>query len=170
MACDLKRRATHPQALAAVKRGETLLRAPEGCTPGLALTMSECLSPSPKKRPPFNELDRRFSSMTPEDFASPAFALLDDVSAPASPAARLSSADPTRRRRSIANFEGKRATRTDSIMGQLFPPHVVEALLMGRKVPPERKEMITMYFRYACAQMPMSIACREHGVWLQVYF
>ena len=37
--------------------------------------------------------------------------------------------------------------RTDDILKDLFPPHIAELLMRGEKVPPERKEMITMYFR-----------------------
>jgi hypothetical protein len=33
-----------------------------------------------------------------------------------------------------------------SILLDLFPAHVAEALIRGEKVPPERKEMVTMFF------------------------
>jgi hypothetical protein len=38
------------------------------------------------------------------------------------------------------------ARNSDIIMHSLFPPHVVEALLLGRPVPPEPKELVTIFF------------------------
>jgi hypothetical protein len=46
-----------------------------------------------------------------------------------------------------------------AILMDLFPAHVAEALMRGEKVPPERKEAVTMYF--SGAQNCMRCSRRE---------
>jgi hypothetical protein len=40
-------------------------------------------------------------------------------------------------------------TYIHQVLYDVFPKHVAEALMNGQKVPPERKDMVTVYFRYA---------------------
>ncbi len=51
------------------------------------------------------------------------------------------------RRRTIQKQIRMISDRTDCIIKDLFPSHVAEMLMRGQKVPPERKELITMCFR-----------------------
>jgi hypothetical protein len=46
----------------------------------------------------------------------------------------------------LSTFDDAFAEQVSSILLDLFPAHVAEALMRGEKVPPERKEMVTMYF------------------------
>ncbi len=55
---------------------------------------------------------------------------------------------------STASFRQSRAIRTESIINDLFPEHVAAALMRGEKVPPERKEMVTMYFSGGASLKP----------------
>ena len=106
--------------------------------------MSECLSKIPTARTPFTELDRRFSVLNPDSFHSPAFSCSEKSSA----SGRNSTTSPGfARQRRASTAANSRRFRTEDIMRDLFPQHIAEALLAGEKVPPERKEMITMFFR-----------------------
>lgn len=127
-----------------LKKGQVMLRVPEGCSASASHIMNECLRFAPATRPPFAELDRRLSALDSEGFQSPAFFASEK---PDYSQHSIRFLEPARRRRSMSIAADSRQSRTDDIMRSLFPPHVVDALLAGQKVPPERKEMITMYFR-----------------------
>lgn len=40
----------------------------------------------------------------------------------------------------------KRNTRQEKLLGEVFPPHIAKALRQGRKVEPESKECVTVFF------------------------
>ena len=109
-----------------VSRGELRLELPAGCSAEVSVLMNECLHLSPSKRPPFAELSRRLHAMDVSQMTSPAFNQVDGEAAESSASARKN--------------ESMR------IMHNLFPADVAEALLRGERVPPQRKEMVTMYF------------------------
>jgi hypothetical protein len=107
------------------------------------MTLRECLSYEPRKRPPFIELDRRFDAIEPSLFTSCIFAKSES---PSEHIERQASGAPGRRRTIQIQFRTV-SDRSDCIVKDLFPSHVAEMLMLGQKVPPERKEMITMLFR-----------------------
>ena len=50
-------------------------------------------------------------------------------------------------------------TYIHQVLYDVFPKHVAEALMNGQKVPPERKDMVTVYFRYVrvCTRVCMCV-------------
>ena len=112
--------------LAAISRGALQLPEPSGCSAQVYSLMTDCLCLKSINRPPFAELSRRLDAMDVKLMTSHAF-----------------TADDTGLRDSVAEEQGRQSML---ILRDLFPLHVADALMRGEKVPPERKEMITMYF------------------------
>jgi len=131
------------QVLEGIKKKELEIPAPQGCSSAVAMTLSECLSYEPRKRPPFIELDRRFDAMELSLFTSSVFAKSEGPSEHDKIERQNSGSG---RRRTIQMQFRAISDRTDCIIKDLFPRHVAEMLMRGQKVPPERKEMITMCF------------------------
>ncbi len=168
------------EALDGVRSGKLRLEAPKGCDLVIAGTMEECLRTDPVRRPPFAELDRRFAAIDPTniipgvedgdtdsrltwirsmqrapklefdavgqgDGSAALQAIIHSDSRPGSASAAFLA--------SSLSFGQSRVVRTESILKDLFPEHVATALIRGEKIPPERKEMVTMYFSGAsCSQ------------------
>ena len=112
--------------LAAILSRALQLPQPPGCSAQVFSLMTECLCLKPTSRPPFAELSRRLDAMDVKLMSSDAFAI-----------------EESERRESLAGTLGFQSM---VILRDLFPSHVADALMRGEKVPPERKEMITMYF------------------------
>ncbi len=168
------------EALDGVRSGKIRLEAPKGCDLVVAGTMEECLRTDPVRRPPFEELDRRFAAIDPTNIipggedgnADPRLAWIrsmrrvsklefDALGQGAGSAALQAIIHSENRPGSAAaafltsssSFGQSRTIRTESILKDLFPEHVATALIRGEKVPPERKGMVTMYFSGAsCSQ------------------
>ena len=83
--------------------------------------------------------NRRFTAIDAASFTSPAFTT-DETGVQSQGRRTNVKSQTVLKYRSIIG-------RTDDILKDLFPPHIAELLMRGEKVPPERKEMITMYFR-----------------------
>jgi hypothetical protein len=132
--------------LESVRNGVKEWTLPEGSSESVALTVRECTSFDPKQRPPFMELERRFGCIDNTQFTSPAFEQdgnICRIACTGSQAVRRGSSQGGQ----ATTYLGQKS-RSASILSDLFPQHVTQALLRGEKVPPEKKEMITMYFRY----------------------
>ena len=168
------------EALDGVRSGKLRLQAPQGCDLVVAGTMEECLRTDPVRRPPFAELDRRFAAIDPtiiipggdDGNADPRLAWIrsmrkaskiecDVVGKDAGSSALLAIIHSDNQPGSAtaaflsssSSFGQSRAVRTESILKDLFPEHVATALIRGEKVPPERKEMVTMYFSGASSMI-----------------
>jgi serine/threonine protein kinase len=109
-------------ALAAVARGEHRLAAPAGCSGEAAAMLADCLRADPAQRPPFAELDRRLRTLEEAQFTSAAF---DDDGGGGAGAGG--------------------AARRALVPGR-FPKVVAEALAAGQRVPPEAKDMVSVFF------------------------
>ena len=81
--------------------------------------MSDCLLPHPDDRPTFDEIDLRLKR-------------LDVVNV-----------EPDTIKKSAKD---KEAERNASLLLDVFPKHIAEALRDGRKVEPEHHEMTTIFF------------------------
>ena len=117
---------------------------PAGASAEVVGLMHECLRVEPEQRPPFQELDRRLEVLDVALMTSAAFA--KDVECAASPL--LSAGRSPQRAAELHADEGPviQGRSSHAIMHSLFPPHVVEALIMGLPVPPEPKELVTVFF------------------------
>ena len=98
--------------------GRKRLPIPDGCSSEVAVLMNECLRHISSQRPLFSELNRRLDAMDESLMSSVA----------------------------LSPSQESLGTQSIQIMRALFPPGVADALMRGEKIPPERKEMITMYF------------------------
>lgn len=91
---------------------------PADCPSQMAVLMRNCWNKLPESRPSISEIDRRLQAMD-----SKAADLLLPVKK--------------------AGTEEADATR---ILYEVFPRHVADALKAGRRVEPERKESVTIFF------------------------
>jgi guanylate cyclase, other len=98
------------------------LRPPQECSVEISALMNECLSFSSAHRPFFREIDRRLAAMTPRQVQTKAMTTDGD----------------TRQK----GLGWNRAKHIKSIV----PSHLMQAIGRGEKIPPESKEMVTMYF------------------------
>lgn len=89
---------------------------PEACPPTIADMLNGCLDADPGKRPTFKELDLRLKSLDA--------AKVDPVGTPRS------------------SF----ATRVTGLLEEVFPRHIAKALREGKKIEPETREMVTIFF------------------------
>jgi class 3 adenylate cyclase len=78
--------------------------------------LADCLRADPAQRPPFAELDRRLRTLDAAQFTSAAF-----------------------------DCDERGGAGGALAMGR-FPKHVAEALAAGRRVPPEAKAMVSVFF------------------------
>lgn len=91
---------------------------PKGMPPQVQSLMAECFAEDPEERPSFKDLDIRLKAMD------------------------VAKVEPDLRRA----FAKKRDASKVSLLEEVFPPHIAEALRTGRKVEPESKEMVTIVF------------------------
>ncbi len=94
---------------------------PEGCPARIAEIMKECIDGNPEKRPSFEEIDMRIRRLDSENVEP------GDV-------------------RFGHQQKAKRPSHESNLIHQVFPKHVADALIHGRKVEPDRVDMATMFF------------------------
>lgn len=92
---------------------------PPSCPPEIVGLMNTCLASCPVMRPTFEQLDIRLKSL------------------------ELASIEPGETRFSM---QAKKAHQTDILLHDVFPRHIVEALRSGRKVEPELRDVVTIFF------------------------
>ena len=122
------------RAPSARQRPAAVLLPPAGCSTEAAALMWDCLCAEPAHRPAFAEIDRRVHTLA--ELGAISSAATDETGEAAG------GGQPLRRRRRLE--VGRRGSEL-AAMG-LIPPAALQALARGEKVPPEPKEMITMYF------------------------
>jgi hypothetical protein len=126
--------------LEGVRRGERALAAPPGCGVAAAALLSDCLQHDPARRPPFAELDRRLAALEAAQLASSA------LEGPAALHAHRGRAMPAGWAAALSAQVGDSQMQRILDSSGLLTQGAAEALLRGEKVPPERKEMVTMHF------------------------
>ena len=94
---------------------------PDSCPSSIASIMEDCLVNRPEGRPTFEELDLRLKGMGPDNV------------------------EPRKRHSSVQLKKDGRLKSTDTLDDR-FPPHIAEALREGRKVEPESREMVSIFF------------------------
>ena len=107
-----------------IKNKEVMKRpsVPSATPPMVATIMSECLLDDPQARPTFTEMDLRLKRLS---------------------AASVEPGDTTLSLRTQRNFKEKRA---ESLLYDVFPPYIADALRDGRKVDQEHHECVTIFF------------------------
>mmetsp|Transcript_25718 Transcript_25718/g.37953 ORF Transcript_25718/g.37953 Transcript_25718/m.37953 type:complete len:1494 (+) Transcript_25718:46-4527(+) len=94
---------------------------PASCPPDVQTLMTDCLKGGPENRPTFEELDVRLKRLDVE------------------------TVEPFEMQFSLQ--EAKRLKqRTETLLFDVFPKHVAEALRDGRKVDPESRDIVTIFF------------------------
>jgi serine/threonine protein kinase len=154
--------ACSPSAVTTTCAAAADLPDPPGASAEVVGLIRECLRSDAGRRPPFHELDRRLAALDVSLMTSAAFAQDGDTNG--SPGMSRAQSQclshsicrprcprPESSMETTLQPDGPRlgpsaARNSDIIMHSLFPPHVVEALLMGRPVPPEPKELVTIFF------------------------
>jgi class 3 adenylate cyclase len=157
--------------LAAIECGRGSLLLPAGCSAEMAAIMRECLRPDPVHRPPATEVDRRIATweaaavLRTSSSSSSSSSSLRSIHVPSGEGLRrwcnpridaercpMHESLPANACDSVVNpqHEAQRGPdqshATDRLIRDMFPQHVAEALLRGERVPPEPKEMVTMFF------------------------
>ena len=92
---------------------------PPACPTEIQYIMNDCLEADPQIRPTFQQLDQRLKGLD------------------------LSKAEPGE---TVFSMQAKKVKQTDSLLFEVFPQHVAEALREGRKVQPESRDMVTIFF------------------------
>jgi len=95
---------------------------PPSCPTRIAEIMKECIDGNPEKRPSFEEIDMRIMRLDSENV------------------------EPCEVRFGHRTQKAKRASLETNLINQVFPKHVADALMQGRKVEPDRVDMATMFF------------------------
>jgi len=95
---------------------------PKACPNAIASLMADCLVESAEARPSFEELDLRLKRLDVENV------------------------EPGAMNFSMQSKKDQMADRNQEILFEVFPRHVAEALRDGRKVEPESKEIVTVFF------------------------
>lgn len=95
---------------------------PLSCPPQFQSLVYRCLVENPDERPNFESIYNELSSLDPIDFAK-RFAI------------------PGEQRLHRDLFQ-----RTDKLLFNVFPKHIAEALRDGRKVQPESRDVVTIFF------------------------
>ncbi len=99
---------------------------PEGCPPLVEAMMIECWHQDPAVRPTFDNLGCRVSIVDLDIFTD---LVLQKVQ---------------KKKDLIA--VAHRASRTSTVLHDVFPKHIAEALVAGTKIEPESKEVVTIFF------------------------
>jgi class 3 adenylate cyclase len=92
---------------------------PMSCPPEIQALMTECLSGEPERRPSFRDMDMRLKSYD------------------------VSTVEPGETHFSA---QYKKEKRTSSLLYEVFPERIASALRDGRKVEPESRDMVTIFF------------------------
>ena len=95
---------------------------PESCPPQVQGLMSDCLVGIPQNRPTFEELDQRLRRLD------------------------VATIEPGELHLSHQAKKDRKLERTDNLLFDVFPQHIAEALRDGRKVEPEHREIVTIFF------------------------
>lgn len=95
---------------------------PPACPSHAETLMKDCLKSDPSSRPSFEEIELRMKRMD-ADNVEPGISNL-----------------------SMHAKKKIYATRSEDLLFQIFPRHIAEALRDGRKVEPENREMVTIFF------------------------
>jgi class 3 adenylate cyclase len=123
------------------------LQDPPGSSQEVATLIRDCLRSDLTRRPPFQELHRRLRALSIDQMTSAAFS--DEASRCSSTGSSYEHNGATgilHRKNSVSAIHNQAHRNSDSIVHSLFPPHIVEALILGKKIPPEPKGMVTMFF------------------------
>lgn len=95
---------------------------PTSCPEKVGILMNECLDADPASRPTFEEIDLKLQRFSVE------------------------SVDPGEAHLSYHARKELKASRTNHLLYEVFPPHVAEALRDGRKPEQEIHECVTIFF------------------------
>jgi serine/threonine protein kinase/ABC-type glycerol-3-phosphate transport system substrate-binding protein len=96
---------------------------PKGCPSKIAEIMQECIDASPEKRPTFEEIDLRIQRLDSDNVEPGDIQFGHQL-----------------------KKKERRLSEEENLIHQVFPKHVAEALMQGRKVEADRVEMATMFF------------------------
>ena len=99
---------------------------PDGCPPLVEAMMIECWHHDPSVRPTFYNLGCRVSIVDLNEFTN---LVLEKV-----------------QRKKDFLAVATRASRASTVLHDVFPKHIAEALVAGRKIEPESKEVVTIFF------------------------
>jgi len=95
---------------------------PESCPSLVASIMKECLDRTPGSRPTFEQLDLRLKDLSVEHV------------------------EPGKMNFSMQDKKLIQAGRNEKLLFDVFPQHIAEAIRDGRKVDPESREIVTIFF------------------------
>jgi len=95
---------------------------PPACPDAVASIMKECLERTPGSRPTFEQLDLRLKDLDVENV------------------------EPGKMSFSMQEKKLQQATRSEELLFDVFPKHIAEAIRDGRKVDPESREAVTIFF------------------------
>ena len=95
---------------------------PSACPPDVGTLMKDCWRSNPENRPSIEEMDQRIKRL------------------------EVANVEPGEMHLSHQKKKDLRASRSDDLLYSVFPRHIAEALRDGRKVEPEYKEMVTIFF------------------------
>mmetsp|Transcript_62516 Transcript_62516/g.146986 ORF Transcript_62516/g.146986 Transcript_62516/m.146986 type:complete len:1259 (-) Transcript_62516:160-3936(-) len=103
-----------------VRRGVRRPEVPEGGVEWMTNMMTRCWDHEPAQRPSFKDLDDEVESLHLTGFHAAAMS-------------------------SLENFKAS-LHKSESVLKDVFPPHVVQQLMDGKQVAAERKEEVTIFF------------------------
>lgn len=92
---------------------------PESCPQEIKTLINQCVHDDPSKRPTFEEIDETLKHM------------------------EVLNVEPANR---LSKIQMKQKDLTESLLYEVFPKHVAENLRDGKKVEPETKDMVTIFF------------------------
>ena len=95
---------------------------PLSCPSAVASIMKECLDKTPGSRPTFEQLDLRLKDLDVENV------------------------EPGKMSFSMQEKKLLEAGRSEELLFDVFPKHIAEAIRDGKKVDPESREMVTIFF------------------------
>jgi serine/threonine protein kinase len=94
---------------------------PQGCPSSISTIMTECIDANAETRPTFEELDLRLKRLN-MDSVTPQYSAF------------------------AAYSKQKRENKAETLLQNVFPPHIAAALREGRKVEKEHHECVTIFF------------------------
>lgn len=95
---------------------------PQCCPPTVAAIMKECLEKTPGSRPTFEQLDLRLKDLD------------------------VATIEPGQVNFSYQQKKLAQAERSEELLFDVFPKHIAEAIRDGRKVDPESRQVVTIFF------------------------
>lgn len=95
---------------------------PESCPPQVQGLMCDAIVHIPQNRPTFEELDQRLRRLD------------------------VATIEPGELHLSQQAKKDRKLERTDNLLFDVFPQHIAEALRDGRKVEPEHRDIVTIFF------------------------